>query len=41
MQEDLMLVAKKLGKIENLIRDLPTERKNLNYINDLMTLAHQ
>lgn len=41
MQEDIYVVAKRLGRLERLLRELPQERKNLNYINDLMNLAHQ
>ena len=41
MAEDLQLVVDKLHKLNGWVRKLPVERRQLYYINDMLTLQHQ
>ena len=41
LTEDLLIVSSKLDKINLWIRMLPAERRNIQYINEMLNLQHQ
>jgi hypothetical protein len=41
MSEDLVTIAQRMKKMNKWVRELPFERKNLSYINNMLVLQHQ
>ena len=41
LEEDIEAISKKMRKIDANCKLLPDSRKNLQYLNDLLTLQHQ